>query len=460
MSLLVSISLDALPLPLAHCPLGRRLLVGAIISAAACAICLLGQSAHAHPEAPGAPQRRPLIIVNATVHTAAGPTIADGAVMFDKGKIVAVGKTKEVQALPSALVIDGQGKHVYPGLIDAGSSLGLVEINAVRATRDYAETGSLNPNVRAETAVNPDSELIPVTRSNGVLAGVILPSSGLVSGRGALMHLDGWTWEDMTIRSGVGLQVNWPRLSGPTKDDAGKSTVPSSLTTLEELLEQARDYRAARRADPSRAKDIKLESLLPVLDGDIPVLAAADELRQIQSAVQFCVRHQLKLIIQGGYDAAECAALLKQHDVPVALTGVHRLPNRRSDAYDAPFTLPSRLTKAGVAYCIGGAGRFGGSNLRNLPYHAATAVAYGLEEEEALRAITLYPAQIFGAGEQMGSLEPGKIATLFIADGNILETETTVEQAWIHGRTVSLNNRHKRLWEKYQQKYRQLGTAR
>ena len=405
----------------------------------------------ANPEIPGAPQKQPVAIVGATIYTMSGEVIENGTILFDKGAIVAVGKQVEIPE--NALEIDAAGKRVYPGLMDASSNLGLVEINAVRATRDYAETGELNPNVHAEKAVNPDSELIPVTRSNGVLLGIVTPSGGLISGRAAAFQLDGWTWEDMTVRSSVALQVNWPRLSGPNKDDAGKATVPRSLQKLEDTIEAAHDYRRAREAEPTRPRDIRLESLLPVLDGKMPVMVAADELRQIQSAVAFAARHKLKLIIQGGFDAPLCADLLKKHDVPVVVAGVHRLPQTRSQAYDSPFTVPAKLHKAKVRFCIAGSGRFGGSSLRNLPYHAGTAVAYGLDLDEALRAITLYPAQIFGIADRVGSLEAGKQATLFIADGDILETPTQVERAWIAGREVSLNDRHKRLWKKYQTKY-------
>jgi imidazolonepropionase-like amidohydrolase len=397
-------------------------------------------------------------VVGATVHTPNGP-LPNAVVLFDKGRIVAVGEAGQVTIPAGAETIDAAGKHVYPGLFEASSALGLVEIDAVRATRDHTESGQINPNVRAETAVNPDSEAIPVSRSNGVLLCVTKPDGGRIAGRAAVLQLDGWTWEDMTLRSGVALQVRWPRINAARRNDDENTEEPSGRTSelqlLEETFETARAYWQAREADPQLPLDIRWESMIPVLKGEIPLLVAADDMRQIQSAVAFAARHKLRLIIYGGYDAPHCAALLKQHNVAVIVGGVHRLPRRRSDGYDTPFTVPLRLQQAGVPFCISGAGRFGAANVRNLPYHAATAAAYGLHPAEALKAITLYPAQILGVDDRVGALAAGKDATLFISNGDILETPTLVQRAWIQGRQVQLSDRHKRLWQKYQQKYRQ-----
>ena len=417
--------------------------------------------AHATPEAPGEAQKQPIALVGGTIHPVSGPSIVEGVVLIEKGRITAIGKDVPLPA--GTQKFDVKGKHIFPSLIDAHSNMGLVEINSVKATVDDSETGSINPNVRAIVAVNPDSEIIPTTRSNGVLLTLTAPSGGILAGRSAVIQLDGWTWEDLTLRDNVALHLNWPNMS-PTGEWLGgapggeqASARDRALDELKRAFEQARAYAKARRAPGSRQSiDVRWESMLDVLDGKIPVMIHADEIHQIQAAVAFGVDNKLKMMLHGGYDAPRCAALLKQHNVPVIVAGTYRLPMRKSDDFDASYTVPERLRAAGIKYCIASAGRFGASNVRNLPYQAATAAAYGLPVDEALKSVTLYPAEILGIADRVGSLEVGKDATLFIADGHPLETETLVEAAFVQGRKVELNDRHKRLWKKYEEKQRQL----
>ena len=417
-------------------------------------------SAAAHPEVPGPPQKQPVALTNATIHPVSGPVVEKGTLVFEGGKITALGKEATIPA--SAEVIDLAGKHVYPGLFDALTDLGLVEINSVRATLDVEETGQINPNTRAIVAVNPDSELIPVARSNGVLLALTAPSGRLIPGRSAVIQLDGWTWEDMAVLPDSGLHIEWPqppretRRRGPAAPAEGGPPPEEAAERLRKILSDARAYAAARNADSSFPRDARWESLQDVLAGKLPVIVHADEVRQITAAAAFAEQENLKLIIAGGYDAPLCAALLKKHGIPVIVGGVYRLPRRRGDEYDAAFSLPAKLQTAGIQYCISSQDRHGASSVRNLPYHAATAVAYGLSPEEALKAITLYPAQILGLADRVGSLEVGKHATLFVASGDPLDTPTQVEAAWIGGRKVDLNDRHKRLYRKYEEKYKQL----
>jgi imidazolonepropionase-like amidohydrolase len=410
---------------------------------AAIAITTLAGSAHASPEIPGAEQQKPIAIVAATIHPVSGKVITEGTIVFDKGKIVALGRNVDIPK--DAIKIDGRGKHVYPGLFDAFTNIGLVEINAVRATNDHTETGRYNPNVRAEVSVNPDSELIPVTRSNGVLLALTAPSGGYISGRSAVLQLDGWSFEDLTIKSDVAIHVHWPRVkSGESNADVKK---------IREFFEKARHYiKAKDELGENQPTDLRLEAMRDVLEKRTPMIVHANRLSTIQTAVAFAVAEDLQLIIYGGYDAPHCVALLKQHDIPVVVGGVYRLPMRHDEAYDTPFTVAARLHKAGVKFCISGAGRFGASNVRNLPYHAAMAAAFGLPRDEALRAITLSPAEILGVAKKVGSLEVGKHATLIITNGDPLETPTQVEAAYVQGRAVVLNDRHKRLWKKYETK--------
>lgn len=399
----------------------------------------------ASDQVPGAPQRQPIALVGGMVHTLSGRSIENGTVIFAGGKITAVGKGLD---LPEGTeVIRVEGKHVYPSLIDANSDIGLVEINSVRATIDSREAGSVNPNVRSAAAFNPDSELIPVNRANGILVALSAPSGRFVAGRSSVMMMDGWTWEDMTLKADAGMHVRWPR-----DGDRG-------LSDLERLLDQASRYRAGRESNLDLPIDLRLQALGSVLDGVMPIIVDATTIAQIESAVAFARQHQLKLIIHGGYAAEHTAELLKQANVPVIVAGVYRLPSKRDLPYDDAYTLPSRLKEKGVQFCICSGGRFGASGLRNLPYHAATAAAFGLSQEEAIKAISLYPAQILGIEDRVGSIAVDRDATLFVSDGNILETESNVEQAFVQGRRVDLDNRHKQLYRKYDEKYRRLQST-
>ncbi|MDG2382004.1 MAG: amidohydrolase family protein [Pirellulaceae bacterium] len=406
----------------------------------------------ASPEIPGGDQAAPIAIVNATIHPVSSEPISSATILFAEGKIVALGV--DVQIPEDAQLIDGVGKQVYPGLFNAGGQIGLIEINSIRATDDSQEVGSLNPNAKAQVAVNPDSEVIPVTRANGVLLSLAVPKGGLLSGTSAVLQLDGWTWEDMTLQAPTGMHVQWPRMSAPHANDKSGANSPDHLKALRDVFKAAEAYR--RVAAVNGPVDVRLEAMLPVINQELPLIVHADTALQIQSAVAFAAERNLKLVIYGGYDSHHCARLLKENDVPVILSAVYRLPRRRSDPFDASYTLPERLRAAGVQFCIAGVGRFSAASLRNLPYHAATAVAYGLPKDEALKAITLYPAQILGVHEHVGSLEPGKDATMILTTGNPLDTESQVERAFIQGRSVDLNSRHTRLWKKYRIKYQRL----
>jgi imidazolonepropionase-like amidohydrolase len=417
----------------------------------------LGDRLWANPEIPGAPQDHPVALINVTIHPVHAPAIEKGTIVFDGGKIVGLGKDAKIP--DSAETIDFAGKHVYPGLFEALSDLGLVEINSVRATLDYDEAGQINPNVRAIVAVNPDSELIPVARANGVLLSLTAPSGNLMPGRSAIIQHDGWTWEQMSLKTDAALHIEWPRplpARQASEEDENRARPSDAIEQLHRALADARAYAAARGANPAFPRDARWESLQDVISGKLPVIVYADEIRLMNTAIGFAQQEKLKLILAGGYDAPLCADLLKKHDIPVIVAGVYRLPRRRGDAYDAAYALPAELHKLGIRYCISSQDRHGASGMRNLPYHAAAAVAYGLPADEALKSITLYPAQILGVADRVGTLEVGKDATLFVATGDPLATPTHVEAAWIQGRKVDLNSRHKRLYHKYEEKYKQL----
>ena len=425
----------------------------------------------ANDQIPGPPQSHPILLKNGVIHTISNGVI-QGSILFDNGKITHVGEFIAPQV--GTEVIDLEGKHVYPGFIAAVSGIGLVEINAVDVTNDHSERGDFNPNVRANVAYNPDSEIIPTTRSNGVLIANVVPASGLVSGQSSIMMMDGWTWENATLSHPSGLHINWPQMGTRTQGRFGRS-VPikkqierrnKSLKTLDDMMKESRAYARLRQTKSRSAEnyhneDLRLESMIPYVQGKLPIYVHANEVRQIEAAVHWSKRQDVNIIIVGGKDAWRTTNLLRKNKVPVIYEGVTALPNRRFEDYDQAYKGPALLHEAGVQFCIASSGSAGGaSRVRNLPNQAAMAAADGLPKDEALRSITLSAAEILGIDKQVGSLESGKDATLFISNGDALEIRTNVLQAYIQGRKIDMNDRHKTLYNKYQEKYRQLGILR
>ncbi|MEW4453588.1 amidohydrolase family protein [Bremerella sp. JC817] len=393
----------------------------------------------ASDQIPGAMPKGSVAIVGATLHPVSGPAVKGGTIVFQDGKITAIGSDVEVPA--EATVIQAATKHVYPGLFEPYSRIGLTEISSVRASNDYRESGELNPNVKAHVAVNPDSEIVPVTRTNGVLLTMTAPTGGLIAGQSAVIQLDGWTYEDMTVKPETAMIVTLR--SQHHREELG------------EFLEECRQYASAKEAGMQIRHDARLEAMGEVVAGNQPIIIAADRWEDITRAVAFAREQKVKLVIFGGYDAPKCAPLLKDYDVPVIVSSIHRQPMRKDDAYDAAYTLPKRLKDAGILFAISGYDRSEAWNVRNLPYHAATAAAFGLTSDEAIEAITLSPAKILGVADRVGSLEVGKDATLILCNGNPLEAPTEIESAWVFGKPVDLNDKQQMLRDKYEQKYEQ-----
>jgi imidazolonepropionase-like amidohydrolase len=427
--------------------------------------------AEATPNIPPPPQSKPLLITDATLYPVASAPIPNGRMLIDKGRIVAIGDAGSIPDQAGTTVLSLKGKRVYPGLISANTALGLTEVNAVRATLDTTEAGAMNPNARALVAVNADSELLPVTRANGVLAALAVPRAGpagLIAGTSALVQLDGWNWEDMGVIPEVALHVTLPsmRLNSalyptlpPQRVEDMQRMTNERLKSLEDAFEAASAYAKARASDASTPIDSRWEAMLPVVAGQRAVFFTANELAQLRYALSFAERFKLRIVIVGGMEAWRVADLLRDRNVPVIIAGVHRLPLRREEETSAPFQLAARLSAAGVKFCIARSGsEFDAAMERNLPFDAGTAAAHGLARDEALKAITLYPAQILGAADQLGSLERGKLASFFVTDGDPLEIRTQVERIFIQGREVPLSDRQTNLNKKYEEKYRQLGS--
>jgi imidazolonepropionase-like amidohydrolase len=405
-------------------------------------------------------------IVHATVHTVSGGIVEDGTVSFRAGRIVAVGRGLAPE--PGASVVDAAGKHLYPGLIDANTVVGLVEIGSVAGGVDIAETGAINPQAQTAIAINPDSELIPVSRANGITHVVAAPEGGLVSGTSSLIRLSGWTWEDLSAARPVALHIQWPsfaiRRGGgfggnpPPSEEDQKKDRDEALKKIRRLFDDARAYARAKAsrgaADRPLDPDAALEAMLPVLEGRVPVIVAASQAAQIKSAVSWAESEGVRMILLGAGDVAREARLLKEKRIPVIVDGVLSVPSRDDEPYDAAYAVAARLAEAGVSFCISsGGGSFASAMVRNLPYHAGMAAAHGLPKDAALRAITLSAAEVLGVAADLGSIEKGKSASLILTDGDPLEVRTKILASWIDGRPTALDdNKHDRLYRKYSQR--------
>ena len=430
----------------------RARLVGYAAFAAA---LLLSTAALAETTMPGPAVK--LALIGGTVHTVSGATIENGTVIVDQGLIVAVGAGLPVPA--GAEVVDCKGQHVYPGFVAANTKMGLVEIGTVLGSDDTQETGNVNPNLRAEVMINPDSDLLGVARVNGVTSAQVVPGGGAVHGTSALVHLGGWTREDMTIQAPLGMHVTWPNMTPArawfitqTEEEQNKSR-DTAIDAIRKAFEDARACWTARDAEktagvPRHDADVKWAAMGRVIHGEIPVYFEAATLAQIHAVLKFADEQKLRrIILVGGNDAWRVADELKQRGIPVIVGGTLALPRRRSDSYDDAFMLPGRLAAAGVQFCISDGD--GPASTRNLPHHAGMAAGFGLDPIEAIKSVTLYPAQIMGVADRVGSIDVGKIADLQITDGDPLLQSTHCLHVVMAGRMIPMENRQTRLFHKY-----------
>ncbi|HEX8139014.1 MAG TPA: amidohydrolase family protein [Pyrinomonadaceae bacterium] len=411
----------------------------------------------------GAATNETYVIRNARIVTVTGPEIENGTLVIRDGRIEAVGAN--VSAAPGAQEIDARGLTVYPGMIDAGTALGLSEIElGAPGSVDISEVGEMNPNASAYNAINPHSAHVNVTRVNGITSVVALPRGGLISGQAALINLDGTTPAEMAVLRQAALVINFPRAAAT---EGGSYFVPptdvpitEALTTRERQIERLRkllrDAEAYGRAQEAYARDPKLPrpaqsvvlaALVPFVHGERPVIFRAERESEIRAAVRFADELRLKAIILGGGEAWKAAALLKERNVPVIVTSVRDLPPLEDDYYDVLYTNPAKLQQAGVRFCISSGDT--GPEVRDLPYHAGMAASFGLPRDEALKSVTLYPAQIMGVADRLGSIEAGKTANLVITDGDLLDARTHVRHLFIQGRKLPLTSRHTELYEQF-----------
>lgn len=399
-------------------------------------------------------------IQNARIVTVSGATIESGTVLIQNGKIAAVGANISVPA--GAEIIDGKGLSVYPGMIDAGTNLGLAEIaGGVPGAVDVAETGDMNPNAKAFLGINPHSSHVNVTRVNGITSVLSMPAGGVVSGQAAVINLNGSTQNEMAIVPMFGLVVNFPRITtfsfqgGRQQVDFGEAVKQRDqrLDALRKVFKDAENYGkvqtayAADKSLPYAPHDVKMDAMISYVRGEKPVIFLAERERDIRAAVKFADEMKVRAIIMGGQEAWKAADLLKQKNVPVIYTNIYNLPVRDDDAYDYLFEAPSKMQQAGVRFCISTGND--GAEVRDLPYHAGLASAYGLSKEEALKSVTLYPAQILGISNQLGSIDAGKTANVVVTDGDLLDPRTNVKYLFINGRMLPSTSRHTELFDSF-----------
>jgi imidazolonepropionase-like amidohydrolase len=407
-------------------------------------------------------------IVNARIVTVSGSVIENGTVVIQNGKISAVGAGVSVPS--GAERIDGKGLSVYPGMIDAATTMGLAEIGqGANATIDAAEIGTNNANAKAISGINPHSSHINVTRVNGITTVMSAPSGGMIAGQGAVINLNGSTQADMTVEGSAALVINFPRVvaggfggggggfggGGQQQTDFNEliRRRDAQIDELKKLFTNALNHGRAMEAFakdktlPAPATSLSLEAMLPYVRGEKPIVFTAERERDIKAIVKFVSEMKVKGIIVGGQEAWKVADDLKKNNIAVIYTNIYSLPVRDDDPYDFLYEGPSKLQQAGVKFAIS-TGDPGAEN-RDLPYHAGLAGAYGLNRDEALKSVTLYPAQILGVSDRLGSLEVGKMANVVVTDGDMLDPRTNIKHVFIAGRLIPLTSRHTDLFDSF-----------
>jgi len=415
---------------------------------------LFTTSLFAQVPTPAKKQENTIVLKGATLHIGNGMVIENGAVAFDKGKITFVGKAIDLKLVGNETVVTVSGKEIYPGLIAANTILGLVEIEAARPTRDFREVGEMNPNIRSIIAYNTDSKIIPTIRSNGILLAETVPQGGIIAGASSVVQLDAWNWEDAAYKTDVGIHLNWPILhikkgwwAQPEPSEQNKKYL-EGVKNIEDFFEQSLAY---SKAEKVTEKNLKLEAMKDVFLKKKKVFVYANGAKEILNVAAFKKRFDIEVVLVGGEESYRVADVLKENNISVVLNDIHALPGKPEDDVDLPYKLPYLLKEKGVDFCLTIAGSW---QVRNLPFIAGTTVAYGLSKEEALMAITYSAAKILGIEKVTGTLEVGKDANIIVSTGDVLDMKSSIiEQAFIQGRAIELNNHQTQLYQKFTDKY-------
>jgi len=406
-------------------------------------------------QTPAPAQSQPIMITGATAHLGNGEVIENSIIGFENGKITVVGKADaSMDNSKNWKKIDATGKHIYPGLIAANSQIGLIEIGAVRATRDADEVGSVNPNLRSIIAYNTDSKVTPTVRSNGVLIAQVVPTGGSFSGTSSVVELDGWNWEDAAYKLDDGVHLNWPSMMTWTGWREGNprriknKKYQEQLSEIKQFLAEAQAYCQQSSVEET---NLKLTAMCGLFDQSSKLFIHVDDAEGITTVIPFKKEYGIEIVIVGGRDSYRAADLLATHNIPVILYHTQSLPYHHDDDVDQPFKTPKMLHDAGVLFAIGGEGYW---QQRNLPFQAGQAVGFGLPKEAAIQAMTESTATILGIDKTVGTLEEGKDATLIISTGDVMDMRTSnIEKAFIRGKDISMDNKQKALYRKFKEKY-------
>ncbi|MFN0729433.1 amidohydrolase family protein [Polaribacter gochangensis] len=408
-------------------------------------------------QTPASKQTTAFSIEGATAHLGDGTVIDDALIMFADGKITFVGSAK-MKIARQGTIINAQGKHVYPGFIAANTTLGLGEIDAVKASIDDREIGTMNPHIRSLIAYNAESKVVESMRPNGVLMGQITPRGGIISGTSSVVQFDAWNWEDAALKVDDGIHVNWPNSITFGRwwlgEDAGakiSKTYAKSIEDFEEYVNDAKIYLKGSKSP----KNLEFEALEGLLNGSKKLYVHTSGEREIIDAVRFANKFNFKLVIVGGDEAYKVGDLLVKNNVPVIVERAHRIPNGDDSDYDFSYKLAKLLLDKGVTVAVGMDGSMERMNTRNLPFYVGTYAAYGIDKEVALKMITSNSAKILGIDDKVGTLAVGKDATLFISEGDALDMRgNIINDAFIQGRKLSLETHQTTLWKRYSNKYK------
>lgn len=398
-----------------------------------------------------------IAIKGATIIPVVGEDIAEGTILLKDGLIEAVGKNINIPE--GTIIFNAKGLFAYPGMIDSLCSLGLQEISSVRGTVDSRETGRINPQVKSVEALRPDSMHIPISRANGITAAIVAPSGGLIAGQSSLIRLAGWTSQEMIIKSPVAMHINLPIIARPRfrrTTTTPQEEASKQIKELKELFNKARFYLKRKQAAKKNMLlskpefDEQLEFLLPVVNGELPVMISVHGEKDILDAIKLVKEEKLKAIFFGVSEGWKVADDIKKSGIPVVFGSLYAMPPKWEDGYDSLYRNPAVLQKAGVKIAFSSQSA---SLAKDLPYHAAKAAAFGLDKKEALKGVTINPAQIFGVDDILGSLEKGKVANIVLANGDILEQGTHIKYVFIDGKETDLFTRYEELLEKYKKKH-------
>jgi imidazolonepropionase-like amidohydrolase len=403
-------------------------------------------------QTPANKQSEAITIVGATAHIGNGTLLSNATLVFENGKLSAVGDETTPQ---KGQIINATGKHIYPGFIAPNATLGLVEIDAVRASDDQDEIGAFNPHIRSLIAYNTESKVTESMRPNGVLQGQITPRGGRISGSSSIVQFDAWNWEDAAIKADDAIHINWPR----TFKRSGWWAAPGPTVPNKKYTEQVDELKGFfKNASLNNSKDahIVYNSMTPVFNKTKKVFIHVNDEKQIIDAVDFGLSEKIDVVLVGAYEAYKTIDLLKKHNIPVILQRVHSTPDNDDDDYDMSYKLAHMLSSKGILVGLNTSGDMERMNTRNLPFYAGTCVAYGLDKEKAVQLISLNTAKILGIDSFTGSLEVGKDATLFISEGDALDMRTNkLSHAFIQGRQISLETHQTELYKRYTKKYKQ-----